>query len=114
RASSDRRNLDGLDAEIRIGDLRDAVAVSRAVAGCDEVYHVAADYRLWSERPSAVYESNVQGTANVMDACLQQGVERVVYTSTVGTIGLGGRVGPFALCDEQSPIAEGQFCGHYK
>jgi dihydroflavonol-4-reductase len=114
RTSSDRRNVDGLDAEICAGDLRDAAAVSAAVAGCDEVYHVAADYSFWSERPAAIYESNVQGTANVMDACLEHAVPRVVYTSTVGTIGLGGSDAPSAPRDELSPLAEGQFSGHYK
>ncbi|MDB4935243.1 MAG: NAD-dependent epimerase/dehydratase [Labilithrix sp.] len=114
RESSDRRNVDGIDAEIRLGDLRDAAAVSAAVAACDEVYHVAAEYSFWSPRPSTVYESNVGGTANVMDACLEHGVERVVYTSTVGTIGLGGDAGRDVARDEQSAIAEGQFCGHYK
>lgn len=114
RESSDRRNVEGLDAELRIGDLRDAPAVSAAVAGCDEVYHVAAEYSFWSERPAAIYESNVRGTANVMDACLAHDVERVVYTSTVGTIGLGGAAGPRAARDERTPIADGQFCGHYK
>jgi dihydroflavonol-4-reductase len=114
RASSDRRNIDGLDAEICVADLRDAAAVASAVAGCDEVFHVAAEYSFWSERPDAIYESNVRGTANVMDACLAHEVQRVVYTSTVGTIGLGGDGEPEEPRDEGSPLAEGQFCGHYK
>lgn len=114
RASSDRGNIDGLDAELRIADLRDAAAVSSAVAGCDEVFHVAAEYSFWSDRPEAIYESNVRGTANVMDACLAHHVQRVVHTSTVGTIGLGGDAEPDQARDEGSPIAEGQFCGHYK
>jgi dihydroflavonol-4-reductase len=114
RESSDRRNVDGLDAEIRLGDLRDAAAVSSAIDGCDEVFHVAAEYSFWSHDPAAVYESNVRGTANVMDACLAHQVERVVYTSTVGTIGLGGDGGPDVARDERSPVAGGQFCGDYK
>jgi dihydroflavonol-4-reductase len=114
RGSSDRRNIRGLDAELRIGDVRDRAAVSRAVAGCDEVYHVAAEYTFWSEHPEALYESNVQGTATVMDACLKHEVERVVYTSTVGTIGLGGDADRHLGRHEQSPLADGQFCGHYK
>lgn len=120
RESSDRGNVIGLDAETCIGDLRDAGAVDAAVAGCDEVYHVAAEYSLWSAEPSSLYESNVRGTANVMDACLAHDVERVVYTSTVGTIGLGSTGGtggdaPATVAhDERSPFAEGQLCGHYK
>jgi dihydroflavonol-4-reductase len=113
RESSDRRNVAGLDAEIHTGDVRDAAAVSSAVAGCDEVYHVAAEYSFWSASPATLYESNVHGTATVMDACLAHEVERVVYTSTVGTIGLSDGTGQDA-CDERSPIADGQFCGHYK
>lgn len=112
RETSDRGNIDGLDAEICLGDLRDPVAVSSAVAGCDEVYHVAAEYTLWSSDSSSLYESNVRGTANVMDACLAHDVARVVYTSTVGTIGLAG--GHELAHDEENPVADGQFCGHYK
>jgi dihydroflavonol-4-reductase len=114
RRSADPSNVDGLDAEIHVGDLRDAAAVFAAARGCDEVYHVGADYRLWSEHPSAIYDSNVRGTANVMEACLEHEVERVVYTSTVGTIGLGGDAAPSVPRDETSPVANGQFCGHYK
>jgi dihydroflavonol-4-reductase len=113
RESSDRRNILGIDAEICAGDLRDAAAVNAAVASCDEVYHVAAEYTFWA-RPHALHESNVRGTTNVMDACLEHEVERVVYTSTVGTIGLGGEAGREIARDEESPLAEGQFCGEYK
>lgn len=114
RDSSDRRNVDGLDAELCVGDLRDGAAVSAAVAGCEEVFHVAAEYSFWSERPGAIYESNVRGTANVMDACLAHEVERVVYTSTVGTMGLAGGADLGEACDEQTPFADGQLCGDYK
>jgi dihydroflavonol-4-reductase len=114
RASSDRRNIDGLDLELAEGDLRDADAVSAAVRGCDEVYHVGAEYRFWSKRPEDVFESNVTGTRNVLEACLQHNVGRVVYTSTVGTIGLGGDAPPGTPRDEDSPAAEGQFTGTYK
>lgn len=113
RETSDRGNVEGLDAELVVGDLRDRAAVSRAVAGCEEVYHVAAEYSFWSEHPEAIYESNVRGTENVMDACVTHGTSRVVYTSTVGAIGLGGPM-PKAGFDEGSPVAEGQFTGHYK
>jgi dihydroflavonol-4-reductase len=113
RPTSDRSNIEALDVEVHVGDLRDADAVSAAVSRCGEVYHVGAEYRLWSEHATPMYESNVRGTANVMEACLEHDVERVVYTSTVGTIGLGA-VGPSGACDERSPMAPGQICGHYK
>lgn len=111
RRTSDRRNLDGLAVEIVDGDLRDADAVRRAVAGCRRVFHVAADYRLWARDPRELYESNVRGTANVMEAALAEGVERVVYTSTVGTIGLSALPAP---CDETTALAPGQLTSHYK
>jgi len=117
RASSDRRNLEGLDAELRVGDLRDDAAVASAIEGCDEVYHVAAEYSFWSRRRMTLYDSNVVGTRNVMEACLEHEVERVVYTSTVGTIGLGTNAADHDADhdhDEDSPIADGQFCGEYK
>jgi dihydroflavonol-4-reductase len=85
--------------------------VRRAVAGCARVYHVAADYRLWARDPRELHDTNVRGTIHVLDACLALGVERVVHTSTVGTIGLSALPGP---CDETTPLAPGQICGHYK
>lgn len=111
RASSDRGNLEGIDVEVAEGDLRDAAAVASAVSGCDEVYHVAAEYTFWSNTPETVFESNVVGTTNVMEACLRHGVSRVVYTSTVGTIGLGGDEPPDVPRDEESPPAKDQFSG---
>lgn len=115
RPTSDRRNIEGLDVEIREGDLRDPESIGNAVAGCEEVFHVAAEYSFWSDSPDEVYASNVQGTANVMDACERHRVGRVVYTSTVGTIGLGGASTSVQMShDEESPVADGQFTGHYK
>jgi len=99
-----------LDAELVAGDLRDAAAVRRAVEGCGLVFHVAADYRLWTPRPREMYESNVGGTRNVLEAARQAGVERIVYTSTVGCIGFvkGG------LGDETTPVSIHDMTGHYK
>jgi dihydroflavonol-4-reductase len=77
-----------LDGEVVIGDLRDPESLERAVAGCAVVYHVAADYRLWAKDPSELYRSNVEGTRNLLTAARDAGVERVVYTSTVGCIGM--------------------------
>jgi dihydroflavonol-4-reductase len=77
-----------LDVEVVSGDLRDSVSLERAVRGCGLVFHVAADYRLWAKDPAELYRSNVEGTRNLLTAAQQAGVERVVYTSTVGCIGI--------------------------
>jgi len=115
RSTSDRGNLNGLDVEPFEGDLRDADAVASAVRGCEEVYHVAAEYTFWSNEPKEMYRSNVDGTAHVMEACLRGAVRRVVYTSTVGTIGLAAAPdGNLGARDERTPLAEGQLAGHYK
>ncbi|ABS28262.1 hopanoid-associated sugar epimerase [Anaeromyxobacter sp. Fw109-5] len=111
RAFSPRTNVDGLPIELVEGDLRDAEAVRRAVRGCRRVFHVAADYRFWARDPRELYASNVEGTVHVMEACLAEGVERVVYTSTVGTIGLAAAPAP---CDEHTPLVAGQLTSHYK
>jgi dihydroflavonol-4-reductase len=111
RAASDRTNVEGLPVEIATGDLRDPAAVREAVRGCRRVFHVAADYRFWARDPRELYDSNVGGTTNVLEACEREGVERVVYTSTVGTIGLAALPAP---CDETTPLAPGQLTSHYK
>jgi dihydroflavonol-4-reductase len=99
-----------LDVERVAGDLRDPDSLGRAVVGCELVFHVAADYRLWSKDPAELYSSNVEGTRNVLDAAARAGVERVVYTSTVGCIGMPeGRTG-----DEQTPVSIADMAGHYK
>lgn len=99
-----------LDAERVEGDLRDAASLERAVAGCDRVFHVAADYRLWSRHSEELYQSNVEGTRNLLNASQRAGIERVVYTSTVGCIGIPkDRPG-----DEKAPADERSMAGHYK
>jgi dihydroflavonol-4-reductase len=85
---ADSRNLDGLDVEPVTGDLRDLDAVRGAVAGCASVFHVAALYRFWARDPRVFYDVNVGGTRNVLTAAREAGVGRIVYTSTVGTLGL--------------------------
>jgi dihydroflavonol-4-reductase len=98
------------EVQVVVGDLRDAESLRRAVAGCGVVYHVAADYRLWARRPEEMYRSNVEGTRNLLAAAEQAGVERVVYTSTVGCIGVPeGGVG-----NERTPVSLGDMVGHYK
>lgn len=99
-----------LDAEPVTGDLRDAASLDRAVAGCGLVFHVAADYRLWARNPDELYGSNVEGTRKLLEAARGQGVERVVYTSTVGCIGVPkGGVG-----DETVPVTLAEMKGAYK
>jgi dihydroflavonol-4-reductase len=99
-----------LDVEVSTGDLCDAASLERASSGCGLVYHVAADYRLWTRNPDDLYRSNVEGTRNLLQAARNAGVERVVYTSTVGCIGIPrGGIG-----DEDTPVALEDMVGHYK
>lgn len=106
----DPKRLRESDAEVVQGDLRDAESLSRAVSGCGLLYHVAADYRLWAKDPDELYRSNVEGTRNVLQAARSAGVERVVYTSTVGCIGIPEN----ALGDESTPVSEREMLGAYK
>jgi dihydroflavonol-4-reductase len=102
--------LQELDVEAAIGDLRDPASLERAVAGCKLVFHVAADYRLWSRHPQELYDSNVGGTRNLLTAAQHAGVERFVYTSTVGCIG----VPHDGIGDENQPCTLGEMSGDYK
>jgi dihydroflavonol-4-reductase len=111
RAGSDRSNLDGLDITFADGDLTDAGSVRDAVRGCARVYHAAAEYTLWSPDPGALYAVNVGGTKNLLAAAQAEGVERVVYTSTVGALGNPGDGTPG---DEDTPVGLGDMAGHYK
>ncbi len=111
RNSSPRDNIEGLGCEIVIGDLKDAMSLTRCVQGCRKVYHIAADYRLWVKNPQEIYASNVAGTRNLLSACCESGVERVVYTSTVGTIGFRRDGNP---ANEESPVSLDDMIGHYK
>jgi len=103
-------NLQELDVERVTGDLRDPASLARAVAGCDRVFHVAADYRLWSPHPQELYDSNVGGTRNLLTAAQSAGVERFVYTSTVGCIG----VPPGGIGDEKQSGTLDEMSGDYK
>lgn len=87
RPESDRRNLSGFPIETVTGDLLDPPSLARAVAGCGTVFHVAADYRLWVPDPAVMYDTNVGGTRNLLRAALRAGAERIVYTSSVATLG---------------------------
>jgi dihydroflavonol-4-reductase len=140
RPTSDLRNIDDLKGDRVVGDLRDAASISKALSGCDVVFHVAADYRLWVRDPDEMYRSNVEGTRSLLEAARKQGVRRVVYTSSVATMGFtsgfasnhaaaelrsAGRPGAAvptqawaahtsALADENSPVVLADMIGHYK
>lgn len=111
RPSSNLKNLEGLNAETAIGDLRDPASLERAIAGCDAVFHVAADYRLWVRDPQEMYRSNVEGTRAILEAARKSGVQRVVHTSSVATIGFSSDGKP---ADEDSPVSLADMIGHYK
>ena len=110
RKGADRAALDGCDVEFALGDLRDRESIERAVAGCEEVYHVAADYRLWVPDPDAMYAANVDGTRNVIEAARRAGARRIVHTSTVGALGIPvGGIGT-----EDTPVSIDDMVGPYK
>lgn len=111
RPQSDRRNLRGLDVEPRLGSLEDGGSLAAAVAGCGALYHVAADYRLWVRDESAMYRANVDGTRLLMEAALAQGVARIVYTSSVATLGV---IGDGTPSDETTPSTLTDMIGPYK
>ena len=115
RRTSNLRNLEGLKAETATGDLRDAASLEKAISGCDTLFHVAADYRLWVRDPEEMFRSNVEGTRAILEAARKNGVKRVVYTSSVATIGFtsnGHR--PGQLANEDSPVALADMIGAYK
>jgi len=111
RPTSNLKNLEGLHAETAMGDLRDAASLEKAMSGCEVVFHVAADYRLWVQDPAEMYRSNVEGTRAILEAARKNGVRCVVYTSSVATIGFTGNGHP---ADEDSPVALADMIGHYK
>jgi len=110
RASSPRDNLDGIDCEIAVGDLNDRASIAQAVTGCEAVFHLAADYRLWAQSPDEIYRTNVEGSANLVAAAVEAGVRRIVYCSSVATLGIRKDV----PADEQTTSSLADMCGHYK
>ncbi|PYX29141.1 MAG: dihydroflavonol 4-reductase [Acidobacteria bacterium] len=111
RSSSDLRNIADLNTEQVTGDLRDAASFEKALSGCEALFHVAADYRLWVRDPEQMYRSNVEGTRALIEAARKQGVRRIVYTSSVATMGFGSNG---TLADENSPVSLAEMIGPYK
>ncbi len=115
RPSSDLRNIADLHGDRVVGDLREPASMEKAVAGCDSIFHVAADYRLWVRDPQEMYRSNVEGTRSLLEAARKQKVRRVVYTSSVATMGFPANSGSNGhLADESSPVKIDDMIGHYK
>jgi dihydroflavonol-4-reductase len=111
RKGSDRRNIDGLDVEVVVGDLNDPPSLGDAVKGCGALYHAAADYRLWAKDPDELYRTNVGATRTLLLLAAQAGVRRIVYTSSVATLGREPSGRP---ADEQTPVTIDDMTGHYK
>ena len=111
RKQSDRRNIDGLDVEVVEGDLNDPQSLRDAVRGCAALYHAAADYRLWAKNPDELYKTNVNATRALLLSAAQAGVTRIVYTSSVATLGREPSGRP---ADEQTPVTVDNMTGHYK
>jgi dihydroflavonol-4-reductase len=110
RPSSSNRAIADLSLEYMTGDLRDAASLDRALASVQRVFHVAADYRLWSKRPQDIYDSNVGGTKNLLEAAKRAGVDQFIYTSTVATIAVDRPEHP----NESTDAKLEEMVGHYK
>jgi dihydroflavonol-4-reductase len=110
RPNSDRRNLKELAVEIAEGSLEDPQSLAAAISGCRYLFHVAADYRLWVPDPAAMFRVNVEGTRELMLAALRARVDRIVYTSSVATLGIV----PGGLADEETASHAAEMIGPYK
>ena len=111
RPEADRRQVRDLPVEIYHGDVRDLDSLRRATKGCTQVYHVAALYKLWVRHKQEIYETNVTGTENVLKAARESGVEKVIYTSSVATLGLPG---DSTAGTEETPVSLADMVGDYK
>jgi len=110
RPGSDRRNIAGLDVDVVEGDLLEPETLAPAVKGCRALYHVAADYRIWTRDPAAMFRANVDGSAAIVRAAAEAGAERIVYTSSVAVLGIP----PGGVGDEDTPVTYGDMIGPYK
>lgn len=111
RSESNPKNIQDLKADRVLGDLRDPGSIEKAMSGCDTVFHVAADYRLWVRDPEEMYLANVEGTRALLEAARRNRVKRVIYTSSVATMGFTSSA---QLTDEDSPVSLANMIGHYK
>jgi dihydroflavonol-4-reductase len=111
RKTSRLDSLDDIHAEMVTGDLREPEKLRSALVGCDALVHVAADYRLWVRDPDQMYAANVTGTRELLKLACEVGVQRVVYTSSVATMGFKS---DGTIVDEESPVSLGEMIGHYK
>ncbi len=111
RPGSDRRNIDGVNCEVAEGDLNDPRSIRAALQGCSSLFHVAADYRLWTPDPAELYRTNNEATVDLFRAAAEAGVERIVYTSSVATLGNNKDGTP---ADEETPVGLSDMVGHYK
>ena len=111
RSTSRTDNINDLPADRVVGDLRDVESLKRGINGCEYVFHVAADYRLWAVNSQELYDSNVEGTSNVLQAARESHVRRVVYTSSVATMGFGNNG---HMTDESTPVSLAKMIGDYK
>lgn len=111
RAGSRRENLAGLSGDLVVGDLNDSASLRKGMEGCEAVFHVAADYRLWIRDPKPMYAANVDGTAAVIEAAQAAGVRRTVYCSSVATLGFGY---DHKSVNEETPVNVTEMIGHYK
>ena len=111
RSGSNRSNLQSPAWEVVEGDLADLQSLERALEGCTGLFHAAADYRLGARDPTQLYRTNVEGTRRILSAARTAGVTRIVYTSSVATIGIPSDGSPG---DERTPVAESHMIGHYK
>ena len=111
RKDSRTQNIEFLRADRIEGELRDFESLRRGMSGCDVVFHVAADYRLWVENPDEMYRANLDGTLAIMDAARAARIKRVVYTSSVATMGF---LSDGTIVDEDTPVNFSHMIGHYK
>jgi dihydroflavonol-4-reductase len=115
RPESDSRGLNGADCERVPGDVSDCGMLTAAMRGCDWCFHVAASYHLWLRDYAPMYAANIEGTRHVIEAAVSAGCSRIVYTSTVGCIGLPREInGVVTPTDESTPVSEAQMTNHYK
>src|SRR5579862_9127595 len=111
RSTSSLAAIEGLPAEIVVGDLKQPESLRSAIRGCDALIHVAADYRLWVRDPKQMYAANVDGTRELLRIAREEGIRRVIYTSSVATMGFKS---DGSICDENTPVSLADMVGHYK